>query len=165
MEPNPQTETVIDSSRIYRFTNGNFDLGAIVAYRAIDRTGAPDVAVVILEVLPAKWKGDDRDVYSHIDNWYRIRLATEAEAAVLKTHRDNSWAWKTILVSLGNPRVARVDEEGIHTRVMPHLDSYDDRFDGSSKCIPLTPEQFAVYASFQASLEAYNVACKSAVPN
>ena len=165
METNPQTETIIDSSRIYRYCAGNFDPGAIAAHRIIDRTGAPDVAVVILQVLPASWRGDDRDIYEHIENWYRIRLATEAEAAVWKAYRDDSHRWKSVLVSLGSPRVASVDQEGIHTPVMPHLDSYDDRFDGSSKCINLTTEQFATYSSFQASLAAYKAACLSTLPN
>lgn len=148
-------------AKIYRFCSKQFDEGQIVTLRALDRNEERGQYVVITSVEPANWRGDERDVYEHIQSWYTARPATEEEAAVAIRYFESARAWAEVVRSLGNPQIASVDEAGIHTTTLRMLDSYDDRFDGSSKTIPLSQEQRAAYDTYQQAFASYREAAKS----
>jgi O-acetyl-ADP-ribose deacetylase (regulator of RNase III) len=134
----------------------DLDMGQIVPRRILKR--GEEGHAVITAVEPARWRGEDRDVYAHVNYWYEARPATEAEAAKCETYAAAQSAWRLTLKALGlvTTDVARVDADGLHTRPLRRLDSYDDRWDGDiPRTIALTDEQRATYEAAQAAPRPY----------
>jgi hypothetical protein len=146
---------------MYTFCSSALEIGQIVSASILDSNAERGTAMVITGIQSANWRGSDRDVYAHIEYWYDARPATDDENAILQDYGQNASALRAVLKSLGKPSVATVDEAGIHTKPMRMLDSYDDRFDGSSKTIPLTADQMEVYRAFQNSKSRYDTACSA----
>lgn len=144
---------------MFTYCSMPFEIGQIVSASILDSNAERGTAMVVTAVQPARWRGSDRDVYAHIEYWYDARPATDDEYAILQDYGQKGAAWRNVLKSLGQPSVATVDAAGIHTKEMRMLDSYDDRFDGSSKTIPLTADQIEVYRAFQNSKLRYDAAC------
>lgn len=116
---------------------------------------------VVVSSRPAQWRGEDRDVYGHINTWYTVREATETESAL----------WAQAVVAANQRRELRksLNAESLVYNVeskslMPTttatrmLDSYDDRW-VAPKSVSLTPEQIAIeeqYITIRQTLKGHN---------
>ena len=113
---------------------------------------------VVLAATCAKWRGEDRDVYGHINQWLTCRPATAEEtlrwdravasAAARRELRKQlgvSADWSYACGILAPPVCA--------TR---RLDSYDDRWE-PPQSISLTPEQAAIEEEYQSARAALHV--------
>lgn len=102
---------------------GNLDVGQIWGTK---RHGV----FVVVSSRPARWHGEDIDVYSHIDTWYTIRPATEAETALWNTAVEAAAARRVFRKQLGAERSYRFDAPNRRlVSTMSKLDSYDDRWE------------------------------------
>ena len=105
---------------------------------------------VVTKQEPAKWRGEDRDVYEHVDTWYTIRPATEIEKQLWDRAVAAAGARKQLRKRLG------IDSTWIYENgsVRPchsatcKLDSYDDRWE-PPKPINLTPADVAIETEYQ----------------
>jgi len=89
-----------------------------------------DGVFVVVSSQPANWRGEDRDVYAHIDTWYTIRDATEAETALWTAAVEATTARKQLRKRLINDDASFIFAPGSRLLVntMRALDSYDDRW-------------------------------------
>ena len=101
---------------------------------------------VVTATESAKWRGEDVDVYSHIDTWYTIRPADETECALWSQAMVAADARRSQRKSLDakyhvfNPNTLALEPTPDMTR---RLDSYDDRWEPPTD-IALTPDQIAI---------------------
>jgi hypothetical protein len=132
---------------------------------AINHVSAGDIwatqrrgVFVVISARAADWRGDDRDVYAHIDQWLTCRPATPVETDKWNRAALAAQARKALRASLG-----------VHgawtftgTTLVPpddatrRLDSYDDRWQ-PPKPVSLTTEQCAIereYNEARAALRA-----------
>jgi hypothetical protein len=116
---------------------GNLDVGQIWGTK---RHGV----FVVVSSRPAKWRGEDIDVYAHVDTWYTIRPATEAETALWNEAVAASTARQELRQRLGADRSYEFDaaKRQLVSR-MTRLDSYDDRWSPPAP-IDLDDESFAI---------------------
>ena len=140
----------------HKFCSYDLEIGQIVPTRILTRDAAGCSVITGREY--AKWRGEDRDVYAHIETWYQSRPATDEETATWDAYLVATNAWRAVLkeIKFEGP-YSHVDESGVWSKRLQMLDSYDDRFDGSLKCYPLTPEQRASYDAFAAFPEPLTV--------
>ncbi len=105
---------------------------------------------VVTQVLPAKWSGENVDVYAHINNWYETREATSEEIS-LHDNAANSWEpMNAVYETVGAARSWKFDGKKLSppaaaTRM---LDSYDDRYAGP-KTVTLTDDQIVAIQAYQ----------------
>ena len=107
---------------------------------------------VVLETKPAVWRGEDRDIYSHVETWFTIRPATDAEIAIYDAVSEAFTARKALRDSLGATRSYSFDGENLvpspdNTRM---LDSYDDRWVPPT-AIELTEDQRSIERNYVAA--------------
>ena len=111
-----------------------------------------DGIFVVVSSRSARWTGEDRDVYGHIDTWYTIRTANESEQALWMAAQAASAARKVSRTRLGTTDSHRYD---LATRqlvcTMTRLDSYDDRWDPPAD-INLDDEGVAIEEGYLAAL-------------
>lgn len=101
---------------------GDLDVGQIWANK---RHGI----FVVVSSRPAVWRGEDRDVYAHIDTWYTIRPANETETALYQAALDAAAARRELRAKLGTSRSVQFDAaKGQLVSNQRMLDSYDDRW-------------------------------------
>jgi len=108
---------------------------------------------VVVGVQSAAWRGEDRDVYAHIDQWLTCRPATPEECARWERAVIAATARKQLRSQLG-ANSNWVFENGELRIEMQRLDSYDDRWSPPAP-ITLTPEQAAIeqeYVTARAAL-------------
>lgn len=85
---------------------------------------------VVISSRPARWRGEDIDVYGHVDTWYTIRPATEAETALWQAAVDAAEARTACRKQLGAGRSHQFNPARRQlVSTMRRLDSYDDRWD------------------------------------
>jgi hypothetical protein len=107
-------------------------------------TGREGVFVVVSS-RAAEWRGEDRDVYSHIDRWYTVRPASPAEVDLWEQAVAATIACRELRKTLGagrgwELRGTQLCPPEAATRM---LDSYDDRWTPPVP-IELTPEQVEI---------------------
>jgi len=102
---------------------------------------------VVESSRPAQWRGEDADVYGHINTWYTIRPATPQETelwddAVKAAKARNEMRSQLNVSSFYsyNPNTRELQPSAASTR---RLDSYDDRWE-PPKSILLTDAQIAI---------------------
>ena len=111
-----------------------------------DIGGTPRRGVfVVLSTRPAQWRGDDRDVYAHIDQWLTCRPATQQETELWNRAVSASAAWAAQRKALGVDKLWEFRDSMLHPPVAAtqRLDSYDDRWTPPQP-ITLTAEQAAI---------------------
>jgi hypothetical protein len=125
---------------------GDLDIGQIWASQ---RHGV----FVVVSSRPAKWRGEDADVYGHVDTWYTIRAANEAETALYQTALDAAAARREQRTRLGAGRSHQF-EPATRQLVsnMRSLDSYDDRWNPPA-AINLTDDEIEVEQAYITALE------------
>lgn len=130
----------------------NLDTGDIWA------TGRHGVFVVVSS-RPARWRGEDIDIYCHIDTWYTVRPATNHEIelwekAVAASTQLNEQ--RKSLNAISGYNYSANDSALIPTQESRMvLNSYDDRWTPPEN-ITLTPEQCEIeqkYLDAMASLK------------
>lgn len=106
---------------------------------------------VVVSQRPAAWRGDDRDVYGHIDTWYTIRAATVDEQQLWDAAVNAAKARRDLRKQLGVGR--DYEYHSCNMTLSPPeastqmLDSYDDRWQ-PPRPIQLTPEQAAIEGAY-----------------
>ncbi len=101
---------------------GDHDPGDIWANRQ-------DGIFVVVSSRLARWRGEDIDVYAHIDTWYTIRDATPDEVALWNAAVDAARARKALRSRLGACSSHQYDAASRRLiSTMTRLDSYDDRW-------------------------------------
>jgi len=101
---------------------------------------------VVVDTEPARWSGEDRDVYGHVSTWYTIRPATEDEVALWNAAVEASGAKRSQRDRLDaknhvyNPETGALEPTSDATRM---LDSYDDRWTPPAS-IALTDEERSI---------------------
>ena len=100
---------------------------------------------VVLSVRSAQWRGEECDVYAHIDQWLTCRPATQEESELWSHAVAVSAAWKAHRKSLGVNTCWEFRDGMLHPSfaATQRLDSYDDRWE-PPHAIALTVEQIAV---------------------
>lgn len=113
-----------------------------------------DGVFVVVATRPARWRGEDIDVYAHIDTWYTIRDATEAEAALWTAAIEAAAARKALRARLGATGSHKYSAAS-HKLVYPntYLDSYDDRYQPPADIV-LDGEGVAIEAGYLAAVAA-----------
>lgn len=102
---------------------------------------------VVVSHRPAQWRGEDADVYGHINEWNTIRPASPEETKLWDEAVKSANAEREMRAKLGvpkqlfgytyNPSTRELQPSPESTR---RLDSYDDRWE-PPKSIQLTDEQ------------------------
>jgi hypothetical protein len=118
-----------------------------------DIWGTRDEGVfVVVSTQPARWRGEDRDVYAHIDTWLTCRPATTEETQRWGRAVEAASARRQMRKTLG------VGSERIFngTALVPsdsatrRLDSYDDRWEPPQPIV-LNAEQIAIEQEYVAA--------------
>lgn len=101
---------------------GNLETGDIWGTRRLG-------VFVVVSTRPARWHGEDVDVYGHVDTWYTIRSANESEVTLWNAAVEAARARRELRARLGAGSSHQYDR---HSRqlvsTMRALDSYDDRW-------------------------------------
>jgi len=108
---------------------------------------------VVVKVELARWRGEDRDVYAHVDYWYTIRPANEAEQALWQAAVDAATARQELRKQLGAEPSHTFDASKRQLRSEQRmLDSYDDRWQPPGN-IDLDDEAYAIEQDYLDALE------------
>ena len=125
---------------------GNLDKGQIWA---TNRHGV----FVVVSARSAQWRGEDRDVYAHIDTWYTIREATGPEKALWNEAVEAVGKRRELRDRLGAGRSHQYDPAKRQlVSAMAKLDSYDDRWNPPAP-IDLDDEAVTIEEAYIAALE------------
>ncbi len=113
-----------------------------------------DGVFVVISSRPARWHGEDVDVYAHVDTWYTIRDATPAEVELWMEALAATAARRELRKRLiGDSTSYIFDPVGRQlVSTMRRLDSYDDRWEAPAP-VALDDEGFAIEQEYLASIE------------
>ena len=137
-KPTPLSDNPKNIREIKTHSLGDKEIGQIGANKQ-------DGVFVVVGARHAQWKGEDKDVYAHIDTWYTIRDAVPEEIHLWNEALVATRARRVQRKALENRRVGYTydKESGTLKNSQRMLDSYDDRWE-PPPTIVLTPEQIAI---------------------
>ena len=113
---------------------------------------------VVLQTKPAIWRGDDRDVYSHINQWMTCRNATAMEEQTWERAVSAQKAQKSMRKSVAASKSFEYRDGSLypsHASRMT-LDSYDSRWEAPA-VIKLTDDQSAIEMEYIQACRALNI--------
>ena len=111
---------------------------------------------VVVSQRPARWQGEDIDVYAHVETWYTIRPATEAERMLWNAAVGAATARRELRKQLGaggSYRLGVVSRQLVST--LERLDSYDDRWN-PPPAIDLDDSAYAIEQNYLEALSRLN---------
>lgn len=110
---------------------------------------------VVVATRAANWRGEDRDVYAHIEQWLTCRPATPEECARWERAVVAATARAGLRKQLG-ANSGWVFEGTTLSIEMARLDSYSDQWNPPAP-ITLTPDQVAIEQEYLAARAALRV--------
>lgn len=121
---------------------GNLDVGQIWGTK---RHGV----FVVVSSRPARWHGEDIDVYGHVDTWYTIRPANDAEVVLWNAAVAAAAARRDLRKRLvdGNTSYQFAPAKRQLFSTLTRLDSYDDRWNPPAD-INLSDADFAIEQAY-----------------